>query len=89
MLSGRFAAAEHPDEQLSRMSAELRAQAIVREVNDLQRSLQRISRTDEQENRLQLLSRIQDLTKLRASLLQNSHPGSPAVAGTAQGDTPR
>ena len=89
MLSGRFAAAEHPDEQLSRMSAELRAQAIVREVNDLQRSLQRISRTDEQENRLQLLSRIQDLTKLRASLLQNSHPGQPAVAGTAQGDTPR
>ena len=89
MLTGRFAAAEHPDELLARMSAELRAQAIVREVNDLQRSLQRISRTDEQENRLQLLSRIQDLTKLRASLLQNSHPGAPAVAGTAQGDTPR
>ena len=89
MLTGRFAAAEHPDELLSRMAAELRAQAIVREVNDLQRALQRISRTGEQENRLQLLSRIQDLTKLRASLLQNSHPGSPAVAGTAQGDTPR
>jgi DNA primase len=89
MLVGRFTAAEHPDELLSRMSAELRAQAIVREVNDLQRTLSRISRTGEQENRLQILSRIQDLTKLRASLLQNSHPGTPAVAGTAQGDTPR
>jgi len=89
MLVGRFTAAEHPDELLSRMSAELRAQAIVREVNDLQRTLSRISRTGEQENRLQILSRIQDLTKLRASLLQNSHPGTPTVAGTAQGDTPR
>ena len=89
MLVGRFVAAEHPEELLARMSAELRAQAIVREVNDLQRTLSRISRTGEQENRLQILSRIQDLTKLRASLLQNSHPGTPAVAGTAQGDTPR
>lgn len=89
MLVGRFTAAEHPDELLSRMSAELRAQAIVREVNDLQRTLSRISRTGEQENRLQILSRIQDLTKLRASLLQNSHPAETAVAGTAQGDTPR
>ncbi len=89
MLTGRFAAAEHPRELLAQMSASLRAQAIVRELNDLQRALQRISRTGEQENRLPLLSRIQDLNKLRASLLQNSHPGSPAVAGTAEGDTPR
>ena len=89
MLTGRFAAAEHPRELLAQMSASLRAQAIVRELNDLQRALQRISRTGEQENRLPLLSRIQDLNKLRASLLQNSHPGSPGVAGTAQGDTPR
>ena len=89
MLQGRFTSAQHPDELLTRMSAELRAQAIVREVSDLQRALQRQTRTGEQENRLQLLSRIQDLTKLRASLLQNSHPAETAVAGTAQGDTPR
>ena len=49
------------------MSAELQAKAIVREVNDFQRTLSRISRTGEQ-NRLQILSRMQDLTKLRASL---------------------
>ena len=89
MLQNRFKESQHPDEELSRISISLRVQAIAREVADLQQTFQRQSRSGEQENRLQLLSRIQDLTKLRASLLQNSHPAQAAVAGTAQGDTPR
>jgi hypothetical protein len=79
-LSGKFIQTEDPEAELYRIGREIRAQAIQREVMDLQKALVRINKTGQEPSRQQLFERIQELQLLRSQILSNSSPGSPPAA---------
>jgi len=89
MLRGRFSTTENPVSQLARLSVELRAQSIQREVLDLTRKLKRDSRSTSPDDRFHLLRRIQELSKMRETLLHEGPVVQTSAASTAQGDPPR
>lgn len=89
MLQGRYSSTQHPAEQLARLSTELRAQAIQREVLDLTRRLANENRSVEPEARMQILRRILELSKQRETLLHDGGSVLPTPATSLQGDAPR
>jgi hypothetical protein len=92
-LSGKFINTESPDEVLRVLCRELRAQAIQREVLDLQKALVRKNSAGQESSNQQILLRIQELTLRRAHLLQEDREPGPNMPGvpdrTVEGDTTR
>ncbi|MFO0577235.1 MAG: DNA primase [Polyangia bacterium] len=86
-LSGKFIHTESPDEALRSLCRDLRAQAIQREVLDLQKALVRMNKAGQESSKQQVLLRIQELTLRRAQILedrQDREPG-PNTPGPGKG----